>query len=523
MCRIAVVGSLLACTFDVFNQPTVQWQKCLGGSSGESASCIQQTPDGGFIVAGSSGSTDGDVSGNHGGADCWVVKLGVSGNIHWQKSLGGSGTDKATSIQMTTDGGYIVAGYTTSNDGDVSGHYNPGVFNYDYWVLKLDNFGAVQWQRCLGGTGSDLAHSIRQTSDGGYIVAGESFSNDGDVIGHHGGADQWLVKLHGNGAFQWQRCLGGSGWDVASDVWPTTDGGYIVAGWTGSHDGDIGCGHGEIAEDFWLVKLNGNGQTQWQRCLGGTLDDRASAIQQTSDGGYIVVGYTASEFNDGDVSGVHGGADYWLVKLNDVGSMQWQKCLGGSSTDFGYSVDETTDGGYVAAGWTGSSDGDVSGVQGSWDYWVVKLSESGILQWQKCLGGMDWDHAGSIQQTEDGGYIIAGLTGSNEGDVSGNHGNWDYWVVKLGPDDVGVVDLNKPRVKLGPNPTDGLITVSFAEEERLRSVSWIDVSGRIVQENTLFGTAHSITFDLGEFENGLYLLRMEFNNAGWLVERVEKH
>ncbi|MCD6097265.1 T9SS type A sorting domain-containing protein [bacterium] len=175
----------------VFAQPTIQWQKCLGGSGYDYAYSIQQTDDGGFIVAGYSNSNDGDVSGNHGERDYWVVKLNSAGDLVWQKSLGGSSWDEAWSIQQTSDGGFIVAGYSESNDGDVSGHHG----GYDYWVVKLDSAGDIVWQKCLGGSYWDYAYSIQQTFDGGYIVAGESRSNNGDVSGNHGWGDYWVVKL----------------------------------------------------------------------------------------------------------------------------------------------------------------------------------------------------------------------------------------------------------------------------------------------------------------------------------------
>jgi hypothetical protein len=171
--------------------PTVKWQKSLGGSDYDDASSIQQTTDGGFIVAGQTKSNNGDVSGKHGNYDYWIVKLDADGNLVWQKCLGGSDFDEAQSIQQTTDGGFIVAGHSKSNNGDVSG--NQG--HEDYWIVKLDKDGNLVWQKSLGGSDYDFAYSIQQTTDGGFIVAGQSASNDGDVSGNHGSGDDWIVKL----------------------------------------------------------------------------------------------------------------------------------------------------------------------------------------------------------------------------------------------------------------------------------------------------------------------------------------
>ena len=348
--------------------PAIEWQKCLGGTADDFANSIQQTSDGGFIVAGETRSNDGDVSGNHGKSDAWVVKLNSLGDILWKKCLGGTGNDYARSIQQISDGGFILTGYTNSNNGDVSG--NNGY--YDAWVVKLNSSGDILWQKCLGGTYDDYARSIQQTSDTGFILAGYTFSNDGDVSGNHGFGDAWVVKLNSSGDIIWQKCFGGTNEDYAYSIQQTSNGGFIVAGSTNSNNGDVSGYHGYF--DYWVVKLNSSGDIEWQKCLGGTNNDYANSIQQTSDGGFIVAGYTES--NDGDVSGYHGGDyDAWVVKLNSSGDILWQKCLGGTIDDRAYSIQQTSDGGFIVAGFTVSNDGDVSGNHGASDAWVVKLNK----------------------------------------------------------------------------------------------------------------------------------------------------
>src|SRR5690606_22973755 len=201
--------------------PTIEWQKSLGGSGDDFGYSIQQTTDGGYIVGGHSNSTDGDVTGNHGGWDFWVVKLSNIGTIEWQKSLGGSGYDAATSIRQTTDGGYIIAGTSTSTDGDVTGNHG----NSDYWVVKLSNTGVIEWQKSLGGSGSDTGWDVKQTTDGGCIVVGFSSSSDGDVTINYGFSDYWIVKLDSIGVITWQKSLGGNILDEAFSVQQTIDGG----------------------------------------------------------------------------------------------------------------------------------------------------------------------------------------------------------------------------------------------------------------------------------------------------------
>ena len=233
-------------------------------------------------------------------------------DIIWDKTYGGSKNDSLTSIQQTTDGGYVVAGITWSNDGDVSDGYDRGLT--DFWVVKLDGSGNKVWDKTYGGSDYDYVESIQQTSDGGYIVAGYTYSNDGDVSdGNNGGSDYWIVKLDGSGNKVWDKTYGGSSYDYAESIQQTSDGGYIVAGYTSSNDGDISDGNNG-GYDYWVVKLDGLGNKVWDKTYGGSYGDYAESIQQTSDGGYILAGYTSS--NDGDVSdGNDGGLDYWIIKL----------------------------------------------------------------------------------------------------------------------------------------------------------------------------------------------------------------
>lgn len=311
--------------FSFAQAPSIEWQKCLGGNNTDWAYSTQPTSDGGFIIAGESRSLNGNVSGNHGNYDCWIVKLNHSGIMQWQKCLGGSWDDYAYSIQQTTDGGYIIAGSTYSNDGDVSGNHDSTGFTADFWVVKLDNFGNIQWQKTLGGSLDDWGYSVEQTTDGGYIIAGNTTSNDGDVNGNHDITgnyyDFWIVKLTTTGNLQWQKCFGGSWHEYANSIQQTTDGGYVIAGSTESNDGDVSSNYGN--EDCWLIKLDSLGSLLWEKNLGGSSNDFAYEVHQTFENGFILAGNTSS--NDYDVSGNNGYFDYWIVKLNAVGSVEWQK------------------------------------------------------------------------------------------------------------------------------------------------------------------------------------------------------
>ncbi|MBS1568592.1 MAG: T9SS type A sorting domain-containing protein [Bacteroidetes bacterium] len=431
--RLAGYAAMLAFLNQARSQPLIQWQKCLGGTAADNANTVRQTLDGGYIMAGTTNSTNGDVTGNHGGADVWLVKLSSSGTIAWQKAMGGTGDDLGYDVRQTSDGGYIVAGYTGSNNGDVTGYHGLR----DGWVVKLDATGTIQWQKSLGGSSFDELYSVVQTSDGGYAVTGYTGSTNGDVSGNHGTYDGWVVKLDNTGSIQWQKCIGGSVADFGYAIRQTTDGGYIVAANTKSNNGDVSGNHG--SDEAWMVKLDNTGTLQWQKCLGGTGSDFAYATEQTTDGGYIMAGQTAS--NNGDVSGKHGGKDAWVVKLNSSGTPLWQKCLGGSADEAAYSIRPLAAGGYAMAGTTKSNDGDVSGNHGNDDAWLVNMDGTGNLVWQKCMGGTAAEGSYTVDLTSDGFYAVAGSAASGNGDVSGNHGGGDAWVVKLGCGNQVVVNI----------------------------------------------------------------------------------
>ena len=488
--------------------PDIEWEKNYGGSESEGSSCIEQTMDGGYIVAGTSYSNDGDVEGNHGSIDYWIVKLDDIGNIIWEKNLGGSGQDYANFIHQTTDEGYIVVGWSQSSDGDVGGNYG----STDCWVVKLDDIGNITWEKNLGGSEGDSAYSIRQTTDGGYIVAGSSASNDGDVSGNYGNEDYWVVKLDDIGNIIWEKNYGGSNNDRAKSIWQTTDGGYIIAGYSYSNDGDVSEDHGSV--DYWIVKLDGIGNITWEKSLGGSNEDYANFIQQTLDGGYIVVG--GSQSNDGDVSGNHGYADYWIVKLDPTGNIAWEQNYGGSSGEAAHFVQQTLDGSYIIAGGSQSNDGDVSTNQGGVDYWIVKLDAIGDIIWQKSIGGSSNDYAQAVQQTEAGDYIVTGHSESSDGDVNENYGSSDYWVVKLG-NTARINDLGENLVAVYPNPVKDILTIAV-QNTQIQNISILDITGKLVKQYT--GITNTI--NVGELVSGVYFIAVNTDKGVYQSKFVKE-
>ena len=488
---IANISSIIA-------QPTLLWQKSLGGSEDDFVSAIEQTNDSGYIVLGWVHSNDGDVSGYQGEGDYWVVKMNADGEIVWQKTYGGLGNDRPNHIQQTNDNGYVISGLSNSNDSDVSGNHG----DYDFWILKIAEDGTIQWQKSLGGTGEDWGSHIVQTNDAGYIVTGYSFSNDGDVGGNQGERDYWIVKLDEEGLIIWEKTMGGSDGDWPQCIQQTSDEGFIIAGGSSSINGDILGNHG--GQDAWIVKLDILGNTQWQKALGGTGNDIATWIEQVNDGGYIMTGVGYS--NDGDFSGNHGMLDGWIVKLNDSGTIEWQNTIGGTANDRANSIKQTSDGGYIVAGITSSDDGDVIGHNGNGDVWLVKLDNTGSIQWEEPLGGTQSDFAVSVGLTADDGFIVGGCSQSNDGDVSGNHGMMDGWITKLGSN--VRVDNKSPisGLTIFPNPTKNKITLTSLSSDIGKEYRICDVTGHLVEQGIITSENQNIILSL--LSSGTYILKI---------------
>ena len=469
-----ILSLLLLPNNHLFAQPILEWKETYGGSLDEQVRSIQQTMDGGFIVIGFTKSNDFDVSDNNGESDIWILKLDSFGNIEWKKSYGGSSFDDGYSIQQTTDGGFVVSGRSFSDDFDVSGNNGES----DIWILKLDNVGNLEWEKNFGGSLSEEAHSIQQTIDGGFIIAAQSFSDDFDVSGNNGESDIWILKLKNSGSLEWEKTFGSSSWDYASSIQQTTDGGFILTGQSSANDFDVSGNYGE--GDIWILKLDNVGNLEWEKNFGGSLNEESRSIQQTADGGFVIAGYSFS--NDFDVSNNNGLNDIWILKLDKAGNLEWEKNYGGSLFDEGYSIQQTTDGGFVVAGAAFSDNFDVGDNNGLSDIWVLKLDNSGNLEWEKNYGGSSFDYPQSIQLTTDGGFIIAGHTQSNDFDVSGNNGESDIWILKFEALPVSVqLAPSVNRVSIFPNPSGGSITIRNVESMTPMKIKIVDLNGKLIR------------------------------------------
>jgi hypothetical protein len=415
----------------------IEWQKTIGGNDDEMHNSIEQTADGGYILGGQSRSNiSGDKTENSNGLyDFWIVKTDVSGNIQWQNTIGGSDNDYLFSLHQTSDGGYILGGSSKSNISGDKTENSEG--DYDYWIVKTDSTGSIQWQNTIGGSDYDYLFSIQQTADGGYILGGYSDSNiSGDKTENSNGMyDYWIVKTDAAGSIQWQNTIGGSWNDYLSSLQQTADGGYILGGYSVSNISGDKTEDRIGFTDYWIVKTDSSGNIQWENTIGGTDEDFLYTIQQTFDGGYVMGGYSQSEISADKTENSCGMADYWIVKTDASGSIQWQNTIGGTNIEVGYDIQQTDNGDFIVGGYSRS---DITGdkrenCKGQIDFWIIKTDPSGSILWQNTIGGSGHDHIYSIRQTNDGGYILGGYSNSDISDdkTENSNGVYDYWIIKI--------------------------------------------------------------------------------------------
>ncbi|MBP6310666.1 MAG: T9SS type A sorting domain-containing protein [Flavobacteriales bacterium] len=485
----------------VVAQPPIEWQRNLGGSLDDSGASIEQTSDGGYILCGTTNSNNVDVTGNHGNSDIWVVKLNGNGDIQWQRCLGGSQPDFGRSARQLGDGSYLVLGSTRSNDGDVSGNHG-GV---DFWLVRLDSDGDPIWQRCYGGSLNDAPFALEATPDGGYVLAGESRSTDGDVTANAGFTDYWVLKLDAAFDIQWQHSYGGSGGETAYTITLASDGGYFLNGFTDSQDGDV---IGSIGTgDFWVLKIDINGEIEWQRPCGGSNIDYGFDVKEMSDGSIIALGESGS--NDGDVIGAHGGDDYLVVKLTSSGAFISSLVYGGSNTDRGRAIFAMSNTGFLLIGASSSSDNDVEQNSGSFDGWVVRTDPNGAILWQLSLGGSQSDGFGGCAMPTSNGFLLWGGANSSDVNPPNNFGGSDIWLVKLGADPVGVIEnLSGLSFSLFPNPNEGQLHITSPCTEGTQAHWTIsNVNGQRVDSGTIIRSEMDLSVE--QLAPGSYVLTVD--------------
>ena len=423
----------------------IDWLSTIGGSGEDSGNDLVATPDGGFLIVGTTNSIDGDITDKATtDNDIWIVKVDSNGSLVWNKTYGSSNRDDGYGIVASNDGNYVVSGYVAGGDGDVSEFEG----FHDYWIFKINPSGDILWEKSHGFSGGDQAKSIINTNDGGYLVTGyfditasEGQGNDatGDSTAHntddtrssnnmlHGIGEYWAIKLDANGNKVWRNYFGGSNDDKSFDVIQTSDNGYLVVGASESDDFDVTDNSG--GHDFWVVKINAAGEKIWTKSFGGLEIDNGYAITTTQDGNFLFVGDTRS--TSGDITNPLGNADSWAVKFSPTGSMIWQKTNGGTAFESARGVSNFNNSTYLVTGSTRSTDGDITLNNGQNDAWIYLLDESGTLLFEKTIGGSSLDFGITSIKSSDNAIIMVGNTESNDGDISNNAGIKDLLLVKI--------------------------------------------------------------------------------------------
>ena len=408
----------------------IDFIQTLGGSKNDALSSVKKTADGGYIVAGFTQSNDFDIdSKTNESFDFLVSKFSFDNTLEWQKTFGGSDDDRAADIVQTLDGGFAVLGYSKSSDINVS--ENAGA--QDFWLLKISSLGSLLWEKTFGFSGTDFGTALLATKDGGFLITGvldvSSSGGQGNAKStavNHSGGDYWVIKTDLTGNLEWSRFFGGSFTEIPLGIVETDDHNFIIAGSSDSDDFNISNNLGTY--DFWIIKIAPTGSLIWEKSFGGSEIDEARAITTSSDGNFMVVGDTRS--SDIDVSENKGAADVWIVKFSTEGSLIWEKTIGGTSFDTARAIYKTQDNGFLIAGSSRSLDNDFEN-NGQNDALILKIDSNGSLLWQKTIGGSEIDFLYGITELNNKAIIAVGESSSSDKDITENKGFTDALIIQM--------------------------------------------------------------------------------------------
>ncbi|QAA81977.1 T9SS type A sorting domain-containing protein [Aequorivita sp. H23M31] len=503
----------------------IQWEKSYGGLHSEYLMDAQPTADYGFILAGSSlsGKTGNKEQENINNLDYWIWKMDERGDLDWQKSFGGMGADFLSSITNTRDGGFILAGSSNSLKG---GDKIEDCFgNEDYWIIKLNAKGDEEWQVTIGGSGRDIVKEIHQTKDGGYIVGGSSESgvSGNKTSPHFGSLDYWIVKLDPNGVIEWQRTSGGKLMDQLESILPTKDEGFIVGGWSNSpisgNKNEESFGEG----DYWIIKLNKYGEMEWQRTLGGESDDHLSVLLECKEGGYLAGGNSRSNTSGSKAKSNGKGTDFWIIKLTETGEIEWQNTYDFGETDVLTSITQNEERDYLIGGHAkteniGLSRSDKKGIN---DYIALKITITGEEKWKQTVGSTGEDNLRKLFETRDGGYLLAGTSGGEASrDKNTGKGKKDFWVVKLKDEDKMKERERFEGLEAFPNPTTTFTNVIVNHDFDSGDARVYDISGKLIQFFTIKN--RTVPIDLQGLSVGVYIVTITTNVATESVKILKR-
>lgn len=535
-----LAGTLLLFSASVFSQNPLQkqWDKTLGGTNNEALKKIIPTQDGGFLLTGFSNSgiggdkTQPDVY----EWDYWMVKTDAAGNKLWDKTFGGLAAEYLTAAQQANDGSYIVGGFSYSETGADKTQPNQGA--NDFWIIKTDAQGNKLWDKDFGGTEKDFLYSISLTNDGGYILGGGSLSGmtgDKSEVNRdstNSTEDYWMVKIDANGNKEWDKTFGGTETDELHSVKQTPDGGYLLAGMSNSRlSGDKTEASWSGSYDYWVVKTDALGNKLWDHVFGGTQGDYLFDMNITADGGAVLGGYSGSSVSGNKSQNNYGGNDFWIVKLNASGNKEWDKVYGGTEGEsyFG-NVSQTPEGGFLISGSSSSNnfgglktENNLSPIQ----TWVVKTDALGNFLWDKTLFTVsDGDGPGLSVALPEGCYVFANYTNGNVGGYKTENNRdtisyitTDYWMVKFCDTTATTTAVHTQHEtqtlwQLYPNPVASSLTITFNDHTAKQlSFCITNLAGQVMySENKTNFTELNTTLNISNLSAGMYMLTVTVND-----------
>lgn len=498
-------------TISMGQDPDIIWQRSIGGSDIDYLNTAIKTNDNGFLIGGGSSSNiSGEKTENsRGGFDIWIVKLNNFGNIEWQRTIGGNRSDGVTAIIQTNDGGYLLGAQSSSDISGEKTENSRGII--DYWVVKIDSLGNIEWQKTIGGSLDDQLYGLGQATDGNYFIGGHSESPiSGEKTENSMLDDYWVLKLDTSGNIIWQNTIGGNYDDRLWALYPTNDGGCILAGDSISNiSGDKTEDAYDSYGDFWIVKLDVSGNIEWENTIGGTKGDSPNDIIQTFDGNFIVAGASISDISGDKTENSMGFADYWILKLDFNGNILWQNTIGGNDSDYLKSIKQLTNGNYLLGG---TSFSDISGDKiednkGLYDYWVMCITEGGNILTQNTIGGDRMDVLDTVLITDSNTIFMAGESSSDiSGDKTENsRGADDFWVLEL-DNILSFKEFDTSfALKLYPNPVRNSFQIN-SSDINFSNLKIYSIQGQLIFESNDIDNNSSI--DISTLSSGLYYLQL---------------
>ncbi len=526
----------------------ILWEKSYGGKHSEYLFDAIPTPDYGFILAGSSLSqkTGNKTEINRGDFDYWVWKMDENGEPGWQKTLGSTGQDMLRSILLTNDGGFLLAGTSDSKakktDGAPKGEFHDADRKSlsrglsDFWIIKLNAKGDEEWQKTFGGSGQDELSCVIKTRDGGFLIGGSSNSKTSGEKSEDcfGGLDYWVIRIDNTGKIIWQKTFGGKYNDELKSISLSQDGGFILGGSSNSTISGNKLENNIGLSDYWIIKLDKDGNEVWQKTIGGKADDQLAVVKTCIDGNYILGGNSNSESGGNKKSSNESGTDFWILKIDkDSQEILWQETYNIAKTDILTSLVENEDKTILIGGYAQGEpakkqdkrskrqDGDVKMKKGTDDYVALKINEKGEELWRKDVGSDAQDILIKVIETRDGGYLMTGTSktilstsggAKATGDRSSGKGSNDFWVVKL-------KDKQKPKedkkpVEAIPNPAMDYTNIIIGYDYAKGTATVVDLAGHILQQFEI--TDRTVPIDLQNYPEGVYIvnIKTDVQNSG---------